>query len=1289
MRHGQPNQSKSVLKSLVLFLLASLCLFLVGCQYWYQDMKGFLEHWTGTVSIGDVSWNASPTSQKNASGVDTISTNATITATVDILNPDGYPLDGGIGSAADAIRSVRISGAAGSAALAKASVISSSSTSMEIEIAPLSMIPTQESLGLEHTNFTVEFAPTRSDNALQSSAHRSLTLRYNTPPRMPLEVVEDGGTLKFLDGNKQWGPVTGSQEPALNGYIFWAYPSGITDSTHPDCVASFRVTDGTHIEEQVASAYLMAQNPTLSSLIPKDLVDRGYELYCYSVSTPTVATKVEAVDNEGVSSYSAESGRTIYEIILNANGGSFGSRGTVIVFRAAGAALNGGDLDIPSRSGHYLSGWTVGGSPVTFPYTVSEPLTLTARWTANPSSDGGGSDGGASGEGDSDAGASGGGESDDGAGDIGVPSTYTVTFNAAGGKFADGKDSLAETVQGNNKVTEPTPPTRGGWVFTWWKDPATGSAYDFSKPVTSNLTLTANWTQEFYVSPSNGDDTNLGTQDKPLKNLQAAVDKIDGLNDGTSTYTILLVGDVDDSSSGSYDSGKNSALVNIVPTKTLSLTIKSDTDGVTRIINAGRNATNTGRVMYVGGANTTVTLKDLTVTGGNSDDLGGGIHITGGNVTLHSVEVINNTSKNAGGGIYMDGGSLTLTDSNVSDNESANSSGGGIHIESGSAALTDSIIGGNEAKGTSGNGGGICCGGKLTLKGTTSVTGNTATNGGGGILVGQNGEVTIAANSTVTISGNKATNGGGVYVIDGTLSMSGGEIYNNAATDSGGGVYVYGDTDFGTLSMAGGTIGKDGSPNTASNGGGIAVNGSTGMVFIDGGNVSYNEAATNGGGIYLFDGEVMLTKGNVSNNKATNSGGGVYVVTGKAFSMSGGAISDNAATASSGKGGGIYLGGNLNMTGGKISGNTVGLSGSGAGIYDSETFNLGGSAYISPDNPVFLFNKIITITSSLTATVPVATIEPNGYGTTQVLAAGSGVNLASEVGKFAVVPDTFTSPGSSIPYFVEVNPSDQSQGVLAKGMSVTGAEAAAEIAKLSGSETYTVRVTGELTEEQIIGTDGIKDKLIELVNSQPNTKVVLDLSSTNITALPANAFCDPGIPLMGINGTPLDNVVGVVLPGTLKGIGDSAFSSCTNLTAIDIPASVTTLGHYAFSSTGLTEITIPDSVTQVGNGVFSNCAALKDVTFSANMDTISNAMFSDSGLEIITIPATITTIQYQAFQDCNSLNNVVFVDTSSTWTVTEDALPNATVNNVSVADAGNNATLLKTTYYLYNWTKNN
>ena len=62
----------------------------------------------------------------------------------------------------------------------------------------------------------------------------------------------------------------------------------------------------------------------------------------------------------------------------------------------------------------------------------------------------------------------------------------------------------------------------------------------------------------------------------------------------------------------------------------------------------------------------------------------------------------------------------------------------------------------------------------------------------------------------------------------------------------------------------------------------------------------------------------------------------------------------------------------------------------------------------------------------------------------------------------------------------------------------------------------------------------------------------------------------------------------------VRGIADSAFSGCPQLTSVTVPDGVRAIGAYAFSGcSGLTTVAIPNCVTCIGENVFSGCTSLR------------------------------------------------------------------------------------------------
>ena len=71
----------------------------------------------------------------------------------------------------------------------------------------------------------------------------------------------------------------------------------------------------------------------------------------------------------------------------------------------------------------------------------------------------------------------------------------------------------------------------------------------------------------------------------------------------------------------------------------------------------------------------------------------------------------------------------------------------------------------------------------------------------------------------------------------------------------------------------------------------------------------------------------------------------------------------------------------------------------------------------------------------------------------------------------------------------------------------------------------------------------------------------------------------------------------IVLPSTLRAIGDMTFMGCTKLRKVSLPAELRELGASCFEGSGIEEVTIPRRVTTVSNDAFSDCKALSKVAF--------------------------------------------------------------------------------------------
>jgi len=155
-----------------------------------------------------------------------------------------------------------------------------------------------------------------------------------------------------------------------------------------------------------------------------------------------------------------------------------------------------------------------------------------------------------------------------------------------------------------------------------------------------------------------------------------------------------------------------------------------------------------------------------------------------------------------------------------------------------------------------------------------TISGGSPAGVGGGLLVG-NESVTLL---NCTVTGNSATRGGGVYVSSsaGRLTLSNCTVSKNTTTVAGAGIAF---ANGGSLELSSTTL--SGNTNTGSaGGGGLYFRGAVGAggLFVRGSTITTNTSASSGGGIVLgnFTGTLTVQNSTIVGNTASSGlGGGI------------------------------------------------------------------------------------------------------------------------------------------------------------------------------------------------------------------------------------------------------------------------------------------------------------------------------------------------------------------------------------------------------------------------------
>ncbi|MDY7080301.1 MAG: right-handed parallel beta-helix repeat-containing protein [Chloroflexota bacterium] len=273
------------------------------------------------------------------------------------------------------------------------------------------------------------------------------------------------------------------------------------------------------------------------------------------------------------------------------------------------------------------------------------------------------------------------------------------------------------------------------------------------------------------------------------------------------------------------------------------------------------------------------TVEGFRIYNGNTSSDGGGVYVAECNAVIRNNWIYSNTStgSNGGGGLYLAGGNPTVEENRIYENvvDWDLRLGGGIYVQLGNPTIRRNEIYTNTAR----SGGGIYVtgGGEAKIWDQNQIYDNAAKERGGGVYI-------VSANPTVAdnyiyenrVDGTSSDHGGGgVYIYSAnTPVVQGNAIYSNSVAGGGGGINVFVGSNYQPVIEQNAVYG-----NSANWGGGFYFRTENGAADVWNNLIYGNTASAEGGGIYVFNGEddCVIQNNTIDDNQAvSNGGGGIY-----------------------------------------------------------------------------------------------------------------------------------------------------------------------------------------------------------------------------------------------------------------------------------------------------------------------------------------------------------------------------------------------------------------------------
>ena len=303
-----------------------------------------------------------------------------------------------------------------------------------------------------------------------------------------------------------------------------------------------------------------------------------------------------------------------------------------------------------------------------------------------------------------------------------------------------------------------------------------------------------------------------------------------------------------------------------------------------------------------------------------------------------------------------------------------------------------------------------------------------------------------------------------------------------------------------------------------------------------------------------------------------------------------------------------------------------------------------------------------TTTDTMETAAPEETSAPTGPQPTTEVTEATETTASTEETTVAATEPTEETTEPTLDLFAE------DENVIASG--TCGAQGNNLTWKLTVDGTLTISGNGKMKNYEDAANEPYTTKIAPWYKYNKNTEIRIVVVETGVTSIGNYAFSE------------CHNLTSVVLPDSIDSIGSHVFSDCISLKSIlvseenacyasvdgvlfnkeltkliaypsynrfsfdwdttyQIPASVTSIGDYAFEYSLLNIMVIPDSVIDIGEGAFMGNHWLTSITIPKSITRISDSTFRYCGsLTSIVIPESVTSIGRSAFESCGSLTSI-------------------------------------------------